>query len=123
MGFVPPKILGRVKKTPDRRMSFEPFKLFRMKKTLREEFVDEINKDIETEAERWSRAEGEQEAASLYASTMYSQIYETTDGVLYYQAEDGKQFRLVDEESNEAKVIKEAAKIEKAQIKDRALLI
>ena len=91
------------------------------KETSEERFNRKYNKK-ETEAERWSRIEAEQEATSLYASTMYSQIYETEDGALYYQADNGKQFRLVDE-SNEAKVIKEAVEIEKAQIKDRALLI
>ncbi len=82
-----------------------------------------IPKKKETEAEGWSRYEEEQMATSLYASTMYSQVFQDNNGALYYEAENGKQFRLVDEESNEAKVIKEAVKIEKAQIKDRALLI
>ena len=91
------------------------------KKTSEERFNRKYNKK-ETDEERWSRLEVQQEAASLYASTMYSQVYETASGALYYQADDGKQFRLVDA-SNEAKVIKEAVEIEKAQIKDRALLI
>jgi hypothetical protein len=46
-----------------------------------------------------------------------------TDGKMYYAAEDGKKFRLIDEKDEVVNKIKEVVEIEKAQIKDRALLI
>lgn len=65
----------------------------------------------------------EDNSGSQYNSAMYSQVYMSASGVLYFEAEDGKKFRLIDEEDEVVKTIKEAVKIEKAQIKERQLLI
>ncbi len=61
--------------------------------------------------------------ASSSQYMQYSQVYANTSGVLYYEAEDGKTFRLIDEDDEVVEIIKEVVKIEKAQIKERQLLI
>jgi predicted methyltransferase len=81
------------------------------------------NRIQETEAERWSRIEEQEKNLEMYTSQMYSQVYMNTDGKMYYAAEDGKKFRLIDEKDEVVNKIKEVVEIEKAQIKDRALLI
>ena len=62
-------------------------------------------------------------SGSQYTSSIYSQVYGDTNGVLWYEAEDGKTFRLIDGDDEVVETIKEAVKLEKAQIKERQLLI
>ena len=61
--------------------------------------------------------------ASSSQYMQYSQVYGDTNGVLRYEAQDGKKFQLIDPDDEVVETIKEVVKLEKAQIKERQLLI
>ena len=116
MGFVPPKLLKKKVKfryTKEEIMSFYG----------RKRRINKKRQEVEAEAERFARIEEDRAVYDASGSTMYSQVFMNTDGKMYYEAEDGKKFRLIDEEDEVVKTIKEAVEIEKAKIKDRAILI